>query len=57
LRHGADLSLIPVVIEDACGHGHRDAAERSMENMRFIGDAFVTNIEELRQILSSMPTN
>jgi nicotinamidase-related amidase len=31
VRHGADLGLIPIVIEDACGHGHKDAAERSME--------------------------
>jgi biuret amidohydrolase len=32
VRHGADLGLIPIVIEDACGHGHRDAAKRSIEN-------------------------
>ncbi len=56
VRHGADLGLIPIVIEDACGHGHRNAAERSMENIRFMGDAFVTNVAELRQMLCSMPT-
>jgi hypothetical protein len=39
VRHGADLGLIPIVIEDACGHGHKDAAERSIENIRFMGDA------------------
>src|SRR5262245_51147382 len=55
VRHGADLGFIPIVIEDACGHGHRDAAERSIENMRYIGDAIVTNIPELRQTLGSMP--
>ena len=48
VRHGADLGLIPIVIEDACGHGHRSAAERSMENIRFNGDAFVTNVKDLR---------
>jgi nicotinamidase-related amidase len=52
VRHGADLGLIPIVIEDACGHGHKSAAERSIENIRFMGDAFVTNVEELRQTLS-----
>ena len=57
VRHGADLSLIPIVIEDACGHGHREAAERSIENMRFMGDAFVTNIKELRRTLRSMLTD
>lgn len=55
VRHGADLGLIPILIEDACGHGHRNAAERSVENMRFMGDAIVTNIQELRQTLGSMP--
>ena len=23
VRHGSDLGLIPIVIKDACGHGHR----------------------------------
>jgi len=55
VRHGADLGLIPIVIEDACGHGDRTAAERSMENMRFMGDAIVTNIQELGQTLGAMP--
>jgi nicotinamidase-related amidase len=54
VRHGADLGFIPIVIEDACGHGHKSAAERSMENIRFMGDAFVTSIKELRQTLSSI---
>jgi biuret amidohydrolase len=56
VRHGADLGLIPIVIEDACGHGNRAAAERSIENMRFMGDAFLTNVEKLRQALGSLPT-
>ncbi len=51
VRHGADLGLIPVVVEDACGHGDREAAERSVENMRAMGDAIVTNIAELRSSL------
>ena len=57
VRHGADLGLIPIVIEDACGPGDRSAAERSIENIRFMGDAFVTNVEELRNTLDSMPAN
>jgi biuret amidohydrolase len=55
VRHGADLGFIPVLIEDACGHGHRDAAVRSIENMRYMGDAIVTTILELRQTLGSTP--
>lgn len=57
VRHGADLGLIPIVIEDACGHGHKNAAERSIENIRFMGDAFVTNVEDLRKTLGSVPTD
>jgi biuret amidohydrolase len=34
-RHGADLGYIPVVIKDACGFGHRDAAP---------GDALLTEV-------------
>lgn len=29
-RHAADLGLVPVVVEDACGVVERDAAERSL---------------------------
>jgi nicotinamidase-related amidase len=44
-RHGADLSYIPVVIRDACGFGHREAAERSLASLEFAGDALLTNVE------------
>jgi biuret amidohydrolase len=45
VRHGADLGYIPVVIKDACGFGHRDAAVRSIANLEFAGDALLTNVE------------
>jgi biuret amidohydrolase len=45
VRHGADLGYIPVVVKDACGAGHRDAAERSIASLEFAGDAFLTNVE------------
>jgi biuret amidohydrolase len=45
VRHGADLGYIPVVIKDACGFGHRDAAERSLASLEFAGDAFLTTTE------------
>jgi biuret amidohydrolase len=48
VRHGADLGFIPVVISDACGHGEKEAADRSLENMRHMGDAVLTTIEGLR---------
>src|SRR5262249_28599383 len=53
VRQGTDLGFIPIVIEDACGHGHKDAAERSMANIRFMGDALVTTVSELRATLGA----
>ena len=43
LRHAADLGFIPIVVADACGWGHQDAADRSLESLRFAGDAVVTD--------------
>ena len=44
-RHAADLGIIPVIIADACGAGHADAAERSLESLKFAGDAIITGTE------------
>ena len=44
VRHGADLGLIPVVVANACGAGHGEAAERSMANIAHMADAIVTNV-------------
>src|SRR5882724_4332139 len=56
VRQGADLGYIPVVVKDACGFGHRDAAERSIASLEFAGDALLTNVEAMcarfRRILS-----
>jgi nicotinamidase-related amidase len=42
-RHAADLGLIPVIVEDACGAGHAEAAARSVESLKFAGDAIITD--------------
>jgi biuret amidohydrolase len=47
VRHGADLGLLPVLPKDACGAGHAEAAERSLANIAFMGDALVTDTAEL----------
>ena len=47
VRHGSDLGYIPVVIKDACGGGHREAAERSIASLEFAGDAVLTNVETI----------
>ena len=47
VRHGTDLGYIPVVIKDACGFGHADAAARSIASLEFAGDALLTDVEEV----------
>lgn len=47
VRQGADLGYIPVVVKDACGWGHRDAAERSFASLEFAGDALFTDVETI----------
>jgi len=47
VRHGADLGYIPVVVKDACGFGHRDAAQRSVASLEFAGDALITSAETI----------
>jgi nicotinamidase-related amidase len=47
VRHGADLGYIPVVIKDACGFGHREAAERSIASLEFAGDTLLTSVETI----------
>jgi nicotinamidase-related amidase len=47
VRHGADLGYIPVVVKDACGFGHEDAAVRSVASLEFSGDALFTNVDSI----------
>lgn len=37
VRHGMDLSYIPVVVTDACGYGNSAAAQRSLAALAFTG--------------------
>jgi len=56
VRHGADLGYIPIVVKDACGFGHRDAAERSIASLEFAGDALFTSVEPMRAQLRRIVT-
>ena len=47
VRHGADLGYLPILVTDACGAGHAEAGERAMASLRFMGDAFFTDVAEL----------
>jgi biuret amidohydrolase len=44
-RHAADLGIIPVIVADACGAGHEDAARRSLDALTFAGDAIITDTQ------------
>ena len=47
VRQGSDLGYITVVVKDACGFGHREAAERSIASLEFAGDALLTTVETI----------
>src|SRR5262245_35764116 len=49
VRHAADLGIIPVLIADACGSGDAAAGRRSLESLRFAGDAIIATTEEFCQ--------
>ena len=51
VRHGADLGYIPVVIEDACGAGNEEAGGRSLESLRFAGDAIFADAATIGALL------
>jgi nicotinamidase-related amidase len=57
VRQGADLGYVPVVVKDACGFGHRDAAERSIASLEFAGDALFTNAQTICAQLGSIPSS
>jgi nicotinamidase-related amidase len=50
-RHGADLGYIPVVVTDACGAGHEEAAKRSLDGLAFSGDAILTDTATITALL------
>ncbi len=52
-RHGAaDLGYIPVLVSDACGAGNEEAAKRAIENLKFIGDALLTDTKTICEVLA-----
>jgi len=52
VRHAADLGYIPIVVTDACGAGHAQAGQRALESIEFIGDAILTDLQTVQQVLS-----
>ena len=52
VRHAADLGYVPIVVTDACGAGDRAAGERSLETLRFAGDAMLTSAAGFAEALA-----
>jgi Amidases related to nicotinamidase len=52
-RHGADLGFIPVIVTDACGAGNEEAGKRSIESLKFAGDAVLTETETICSALQT----
>ena len=50
-RHGAVLGYIPVLVTDACGAGDDEAAKRSIESLKFTGDAILTDTATICAVL------
>jgi biuret amidohydrolase len=53
LRHAADLGFLPVLLEDAWGAGHAEAAARSIASLRFAGDTLFSDVETFRRLLAA----
>ena len=53
VRHSTDLGYVPIVVRDACGAGHKEAAERSLAGLEFTGDAILTDTDEVCAILDA----
>jgi nicotinamidase-related amidase len=43
-RHAIDLGIVPIVVADACGRGNADAAQRTIDQLKFLGDAQFTDV-------------
>lgn len=51
VRHAGDLGFIPVVITDACAAGNAEAGTRTIDTLRFLGDALLTDTVGFREAL------
>jgi nicotinamidase-related amidase len=56
VRHAADLGIVPVVVADACGAGNEEAGQRTLDQLRFIGDALITNEATFCAALTGSPS-
>jgi biuret amidohydrolase len=55
-RQATDNGFTAVVIEDACGFGEREARDRSVATLEFIGEAILTDVEKFCMSLKATAT-
>jgi nicotinamidase-related amidase len=53
VRHATDLGFVPIILTDACGAGHAEAGARSLETMRFVGEAVISDVDSFARVLRS----
>ena len=56
ISHAVDLGLIPVVVTDACGGRDQPAMQRVLDNIRFSGDAMLTDTATITPLLARAPS-
>ncbi len=52
VRHALDLGYLPVIVIDACGYGHHEAAQRSLAQLAFFGGSLHTDTATLCALLN-----
>ncbi|MEU6582934.1 cysteine hydrolase [Nocardia sp. NPDC046763] len=52
VRHATDLGYLPIVVTDACGAGHAEAAERSLAGLAFAGGSRTTDTAALSALMN-----
>jgi nicotinamidase-related amidase len=50
-RQAADLGFWPILVEDACGFGNKEAAQHSIASLRHMGDTAFTDVETICHLL------
>ena len=51
-RHGSDLGLVPVIVQDACGFGNSEAAAHSLASLTHMGDSLLTDTRTICDLLA-----
>jgi nicotinamidase-related amidase len=52
-RHATDLGFMPMIVRDACGTGHQEAADRALLTLEFLGDTVLTDLATVSAAMNS----